>query len=831
MAKIVRRRRLYWILASVILSLLLGFWLIFTYRLVLIKSTVNYFGRQHQLEIISLAGLHFSAGQVQLASLHLRLKKSQLLLSDVSLILTPDYWPQAINIAQARVTLDIDSIAWLQRQQSASPKSSGLFDFSQLPALELAELQLELTNFPAPWQDPALSDIKLKNITLKNTKLSAGNQLKLSAALWLNQQPIFKLNGYYNKQGLDASITADLAQLLPLVGTRERYRQLLPPQAQLRGQANVELNWLVEQPKHIQIATTFDELSLVAGELLMAQGITVRANTSLNWDAGLLLNPIDIELKQEQPLNLKQAQCQQWLDWLGQTADWCQQLAISGQLSISLAQAAQLQLQVAPYNPTDWQLTNEAVALNITTADTQLALNLSNSQLSATHMSSNWQLKGLSSAVTGIKSVKVTAAGILSKHAKLTLQVEQAKVSLSRVKLAQAEVKQLQLTSKVPFEVIVADGDILSFKSRWHSFISELDYRDISLPVINSDHRLNFSPKKITIDSWWRSDQITLTSRDHIHLNDYRPTAVAGRWKLPQQAVRPLVALKPALIELWPPELVLTAKVDQIFNYQGKFNRGMLRLNANVQGHLMVEQGSYQELYLTQLGAKWQCQFKANRQFSADCAIDVTLAALDVGLALSNLELKAKLSQKNQQTKLEILSSAGELLGGTLDFGEIDLSNLDEIDATLTLKNISLAALVELQQQSGITVTGRLNGKLPMRIVNNKVSISGGRLANDASGGVIQIKDNQAVNQLRLSQPQLEFVWDALENLHYSELSSDIDYKADGSAIIKVAIRGRNPAFERSIEFNYSHQENILQLLRSLRIGDEISQQIEKIAQ
>jgi len=211
--------------------------------------------------------------------------------------------------------------------------------------------------------------------------------------------------------------------------------------------------------------------------------------------------------------------------------------------------------------------------------------------------------------------------------------------------------------------------------------------------------------------------------------------------------------------------------------------------------------------------------------------MDVTLAALDVGLALSNIEFKTKFSQHDQQTKLEVISSSGELLGGTLDFGAIDVSNLDEIEATLALKNISLAALVELQQQPGISVTGRLNGQLPIRIVNKKVSISGGRLANDASGGVIQIKDNQAVNQLRLSQPQLVFVWDALENLHYSELSSDIDYKADGSAIIKVAIRGRNPAFERPIEFNYSHQENILQLLRSLRIGDEISQQIENIAQ
>jgi len=49
----------------------------------------------------------------------------------------------------------------------------------------------------------------------------------------------------------------------------------------------------------------------------------------------------------------------------------------------------------------------------------------------------------------------------------------------------------------------------------------------------------------------------------------------------------------------------------------------------------------------------------------------------------------------------------------------------------------------------------------------------------------------------------------------------------DGEAWLKVEVKGKAEGIERPIHLNYSHEENMLQLLRSLTIGDKLQTQIE----
>ena len=51
---------------------------------------------------------------------------------------------------------------------------------------------------------------------------------------------------------------------------------------------------------------------------------------------------------------------------------------------------------------------------------------------------------------------------------------------------------------------------------------------------------------------------------------------------------------------------------------------------------------------------------------------------------------------------------------------------------------------------------------------------------------------------------------------------------SDGATQIKMSMQGSNPEIARPIHFNYLHEENLLQLLRSLRIDSRLSEDIEQ---
>jgi len=130
------------------------------------------------------------------------------------------------------------------------------------------------------------------------------------------------------------------------------------------------------------------------------------------------------------------------------------------------------------------------------------------------------------------------------------------------------------------------------------------------------------------------------------------------------------------------------------------------------------------------------------------------------------------------------------------------------------LQGMNLEEVLRIQPQIGIYADGIFDGVLPVDLVDGKVSISGGQLAARAPGGLIAISGNPAVDQMRQSQPYLDFVFSALEHLEYSQLSSSFDMDQTGDANL--------------IHLNYSHEENMLQLFRSLQIGNDLQDRIEK---
>ncbi|WP_237158015.1 intermembrane phospholipid transport protein YdbH family protein [Shewanella psychrophila] len=174
------------------------------------------------------------------------------------------------------------------------------------------------------------------------------------------------------------------------------------------------------------------------------------------------------------------------------------------------------------------------------------------------------------------------------------------------------------------------------------------------------------------------------------------------------------------------------------------------------------------------------------------------------------------------------MNASGDLLGGQLLLPEFNLRLHDKSHGYLLLQGLELEQLLAIQPQVGLYADGIFDGVLPVDLVHGKIAVSGGQLAARAPGGLISVSGNPAVEQMRLSQPYLDFAFSTMEHLEYSELASTFDMQPSGDAQLKVSVKGKAKGIERPIHLNYSQEENMLQLLKSLQIGDKLQTQIEQ---
>jgi hypothetical protein len=134
---------------------------------------------------------------------------------------------------------------------------------------------------------------------------------------------------------------------------------------------------------------------------------------------------------------------------------------------------------------------------------------------------------------------------------------------------------------------------------------------------------------------------------------------------------------------------------------------------------------------------------------------------------------------------------------------------------------------VALQQQPGIKITGNIDGDMPFIIGKQGIRIDDGWVSS-LTGGKLTIIDNPSFDSIKVQQPQLAL----LESLNFTQLESNVRFTPDGWVFFDLALQGNNPDKKQSVNFNYTHQENIFSLLESIRLVKSIENKIEhKITQ
>ena len=271
-----------------------------------------------------------------------------------------------------------------------------------------------------------------------------------------------------------------------------------------------------------------------------------------------------------------------------------------------------------------------------------------------------------------------------------------------------------------------------------------------------------------------------------------------------------ITSLQPLITQLSPQLTITQGKL----NAKVTANIELQSLNADVS--LSEINGRYTDYLFSGVSFHSPLSFNSAGLQLGDSTLQVDL--LNMGLPIETIT--AKLISVEGALKLENI--LGNTLGGQFSVKDIWLDQRKQ-NFDVVIKNIDLAQVVALQDQPGISIAGQIGGKLPVSSDLQAVSIDDGKV-NSLGGGVLTISGNPAFDSIKKQQSELTF----LENYHFSQLGSKVTLTSDGWLFLELAFKGQNPDKKQAVNFNYSHQENLLTLLETLRVTNSIQEKIEK---
>lgn len=237
--------------------------------------------------------------------------------------------------------------------------------------------------------------------------------------------------------------------------------------------------------------------------------------------------------------------------------------------------------------------------------------------------------------------------------------------------------------------------------------------------------------------------------------------------------------------------------------------------------------GEVDGIWLQELS--WQQRFSllaGTITTSPNTSENLTVELIETATPLSKLSMNTNWTF-NKSFKLYASKLKANVLGGSFSIAKIQWPFEPGHSADVQLHSIDLEQVLALDKKQGIVVTGNISGQLPVTFDGEKYIIEDGELHN-INNGLIQVIDNPAVAQLKASNSQLQLAFDALQNLHYHQLSSAVSMGGDGYMLLDTVIKGRNPDIDNDVNLNLNLNYDLLGLLESLSITQRFEEKIIK---
>jgi hypothetical protein len=208
----------------------------------------------------------------------------------------------------------------------------------------------------------------------------------------------------------------------------------------------------------------------------------------------------------------------------------------------------------------------------------------------------------------------------------------------------------------------------------------------------------------------------------------------------------------------------------------------------------------------------------------------VQLTEMQGPVPAKNFVMKMHLrpSPSGKGPSLFIEAAAAQLFHGSIGLENCAYDRNKPHEACLLhLDNLDVQPLMALQKIDGLTVSGRIQGQLPLQFSPQGMTIHQGKLENDAEGGIIRY---QPAGSNPLDSPLTAYALKALEELHYHRLAALVDYLPDGTLTLGLQLQGKNPQLEagRPVHLNITTEQNLLSLLKSLQYSHGLTSELDR---
>ncbi|KGT88883.1 hypothetical protein NG99_20630 [Erwinia typographi] len=182
----------------------------------------------------------------------------------------------------------------------------------------------------------------------------------------------------------------------------------------------------------------------------------------------------------------------------------------------------------------------------------------------------------------------------------------------------------------------------------------------------------------------------------------------------------------------------------------------------------------------------------------------------------------------NDVQPLRLSNVAVEVLGGQLRLESLQMPQKEA--ATLRLNNISMSELVTAMKPKQIAMSGHINGALPLWLNNSRWLIKDGWIAN--SGPLTVRLDKDFADAIASGNIAAGAAMDWLRYMEISHSWATIDIDNLGAMTMKAQVNGTSRFSDKDqrVTLNYTQQENLFQLWRSLRFGDNLQSWVEQNA-
>ncbi|WP_380178132.1 YdbH family protein [Kalamiella sp. sgz302252] len=366
--------------------------------------------------------------------------------------------------------------------------------------------------------------------------------------------------------------------------------------------------------------------------------------------------------------------------------------------------------------------------------------------------------------------------------------------------------------------------------------------RDTATPGFSGKFRLNAQRTDFTSGGYLPPAELQLdvTGSDPANFN-YKgslaaepvgPVKVQGRWdgeRLRGQAWWPQQSLK-VFQSLLSEDLKMTIR-DGTLRAQAAFSAAAGQ-GFTAGGHWVVNGGSVRTPDNRFSGIDFSLPFRLNAgqwRFGAKGPVELRIKEVKNQFALRNIhaDLQGWYPWSSRQP-LRLSNVGVDVLGGQLSLVSLQMPQTEA--ATLRLKNISMSELVTAIQPKKIAMSGHIDGALPLWLQNSAWLVKDGWVNNN--GPLTLRLDKDFADALATGNIAAGAAMDWLRYMEISRSRATLDIDSEGNMLMKAQVKGTSRFSDKNqrVALNYQQQENLFQLWRSLRFGDNLQSWMEQHA-